>query len=72
MDRKMLLAMAGMLALAPGTAPAGVPLLEVPEPASLALLAAPAAALALGWRRRRARRGLSASPPPAAPAREGR
>lgn len=72
MDRKtMLLAAAAALALAPGATLAGVPLLEVPEPASLALLAAPAAALLLA-RRRRARRGLSASPPPAARAREAR
>jgi hypothetical protein len=71
MEKKMLLAAAAAFALAPGAALAGLPL-EVPEPASRALLAAPAAALALGWRRRRARRGLSASPPPAAPAREAR
>jgi hypothetical protein len=70
MEKRILVAAAAALALAPCAALAGVPL-EVPEPASLALLAAPAAALLLA-RRRRARRGLSASPPPAAPAREAR
>jgi hypothetical protein len=70
MEKNMLLAAAAAFALAPGAALAGLPL-EVPEPASLALVAAPAAALLLA-RRRRARRGLSASPPPAAPAREAR
>ncbi|MFM8681110.1 MAG: PEP-CTERM sorting domain-containing protein [Alphaproteobacteria bacterium] len=72
MKTKTLLATASILAIAPGAALAGLPLLEVPEPASLALLAAPAAALVLRWRRRRAGGALSASPPPAAPAREGR
>lgn len=67
----MMLAAASALALLPGPALAGLPLLEVAEPASLALLAAPAAVLALA-RRWRARGGLSASPRPASRAREGR